>query len=566
MSDPNSSSLNLSSESIDVKGGAVTVHSSRSRSSSGTPKSGGRSSRTKHVSTVNQPQKFSQVIKRLPKPSDNERAMLPVPLAHSSASASQPSTFIPQEPSGQPDARMHHSHTVQYHDHRTQQVNVGVDPMDFANMVSEAKRVVQEYDERIKGLECLAQDVYSQACSHIQELIGVVESLQLSNQGFQNQIHQLNSELANVRAQLELQITRNHDLGSRVECSASMLIHKEGNISRLMDEMHQLKDSVDSQRLVLEESQTQNLSLRQRCQDMEMSLAARSAAQPIDQVRSDAPPPPAFSAQLLSMMEASQDLSTRMSAVEDAQEIHVDQIQSHNSAAVSFPFPPSGLPPRPRFCPALAGSGGPGFPSNDGGDGFDDEVEELIRDRMPQNFTSHRDLVERDIVDDRLLRYATLGPVPSSASDFRVWKSQLLLIMAKLDVSDRDYLAHSKTYEVNSDEVIKHDSGCVPRLDRWLAPEISKGCEMCLTCSSRSWGTLKDALELETLPAPRGRYLLHIVSRHFDIDRTRGSLLTSQSIFQIGLDGYSAKHLQKFSGRVLRTLKSVPRKIGRLSA
>ena len=49
-----------------------------------------------------------------------------------------------------------------------------------------------------------------------------------------------------------------------------------------------------------------------------------------------------------------------------------------------------------------------------------------------------------------------------------------------------------------------------------------------------------------------------IVSRHFDIDRARGSLLTSQSIFQIGLDGYSAKHLQEFSGRVLRALNSVP--------
>ena len=37
MSDPNSSSLSLSSESMDVKGGAVTAHSSRSRRSSGTP-------------------------------------------------------------------------------------------------------------------------------------------------------------------------------------------------------------------------------------------------------------------------------------------------------------------------------------------------------------------------------------------------------------------------------------------------------------------------------------------------------------------------------------------------
>ena len=291
---------------------------------------------------------------------------------------------------------------------------------------------------------------------------------------------------------------------------------------------------------------------------MEMSLAARSAAQPVEQVRSDAPPPPAFSAQLLSMMEALQDLSTRMSAVEDAQEIHVDQVQSHNSAAVSFPFPPSGLPPRPRSFPALAGSGGPGFPSNDGGDGFDDEDEELVRDRMPQSFTSHRDLVERDIVDDRSLRYATLGPVPSSASDFRAWKNQLLLIMAKLDISDRDYLAHwlSKAYEVNFDEVIKHDSGCVPRLDRWLAAEISKGCENVPGLQFKIMGYIEGCTRIGN--PPRGRYLLHIVSRHFDIDRTRGSLLTSQSIFQIGLDGYSAKHLQEFSGRVLRTLNSAP--------
>ena len=120
-------------------------------------------------------------------------------------------------------------------------------------------------------------------------------------------------------------------MGRRVECSANTLDHKESEISRLMDEIHQLKDSVDSQRLVLEEVQAQ----RQRCQDMEMSLAARSAAQPVDQVRSDAPPPPAFSAQLLSMMEALQDLSTRMSAVEDAQEIHVDQVQSQNSSVFS---------------------------------------------------------------------------------------------------------------------------------------------------------------------------------------------------------------------------------------
>ena len=72
------------------------------------------------------------------------------------------------------------------------------------------------------------------------------------------------------------------------------------------------------------------------------------------------------------------------------------KFRASNSAAVSFPFPPSNLPPRPLSFPALAGSGGPVFPSNDGGDGFDDADEELVRDRMPQSSTSHRDLADRE--------------------------------------------------------------------------------------------------------------------------------------------------------------------------
>ena len=111
-----------------------------------------------------------------------------------------------------------------------------------------------------------------------------------------------------------------------------------------------------------------------------------------------------------------------------------------------------------------------------------------------------------------------------------------------MDISDRDYLAHwlSKAYEVNS---------CVPRLDRWLAAEISKGCEIVPELQVKIMGYIEGCTRIGN--PPRGRYLLHIVSRHFDIDRTRGSLLTSQSIFQIELGGYSAKHL-------LRVFRSCP--------
>ena len=54
-----------------------------------------------------------------------------------------------------------------------------------------------------------------------------------------------------------------------------------------------------------------------------------------------------------------------------------------------------------------------------------------------------------------------------------------------------------------------------------------------------------------------GRMILYMIARHFDLDRTRGSLLTSQSIFQVEFNGFSLKDLQEFSGTVMKTLNSI---------
>ena len=58
--------------------------------------------------------------------------------------------------------------------------------------------------------------------------------------------------------------------------------------------------------------------------------------------------------------------------------------------------------------------------------------------------------------------------------------------------------------------------------------------------------------------APRGRAILYMISRHFDLDRHRGALLTSQSVFEIELSGYSVKDLQDFSSLVMTTLNAIP--------
>ena len=49
-----------------------------------------------------------------------------------------------------------------------------------------------------------------------------------------------------------------------------------------------------------------------------------------------------------------------------------------------------------------------------------------------------------------------------------------------------------------------------------------------------------------------------MIFRHFDLDRHRGALLTSQSVFQIELSGFTVKDLQEFSSQVMRTLNAIP--------
>ena len=62
-------------------------------------------------------------------------------------------------------------------------MNVGGDPNFFFQivMVFEARRVLQESEEKTKGLEQLTQEVYQQTCIRIQELVRVAESLYHSN-------------------------------------------------------------------------------------------------------------------------------------------------------------------------------------------------------------------------------------------------------------------------------------------------------------------------------------------------------------------------------------------------
>ena len=61
--------------------------------------------------------------------------------------------------------------------------------------------------------------------------------------------------------------------------------------------------------------------------------------------------------------------------------------------------------------------------------------------------------------------------------------------------------------------------------------------------------------------AQRGRAIVHMISRHFDLDRFRGSLNTSQSVFAVELHGYAVSDLQEFPSQLMKVLNRLFRAV-----
>ena len=158
--------------------------------------------------------------------------------------------------------------------------------------------------------------------------------------------------------------------------------------------------------------------------------------------------------------------------------------------------------------------------TNDDGDVDDEEVVNELR--------------EKDIVDQRALLHLKLA---SDAATFRTWKNGCKVQLSKLDTSGQGLVLAWISRGFDADKADLQDSGLLPRLAAWVAGELSSG------------RVLKQSSELEQDIAayiegrgqlgqsPKGRVMLSIISRHYDLDRVRGSVLTASTLFQIELGG-----------------------------
>ena len=494
---------------------------------------------------------MSQVIKSLPKGHDSGRRLAVASTGQEVGLESQPSQLPPGFPSQEAQSSVHN--TFEYHDQRSQQVHVGVDLMVFSNMVAEARRVIQESEEKAQGLEKLAQEVYQQACTRIQELVGLAETLYQSYSSKAFEIGKLQQDVQSTRDQLQVQINRNQTLDFQITRFESQMSnvqnlfgHKDAEINRLMSEVSRLRSSearLEERLAALSaapsvaapnvEAQIRSSLVHSVPGNLVGTVDGQVVESPNDHVANGLQS--SMEQRLDSMMAAIQILSDRMIDYEqngaDSNPVYPSNSRSPQPSGFINPVGPPDPPPDDGD-----------WPEDEGGDSGDLVVEEKA---------------ERDLVDNRALQSAKLEPLPNNAADFRVWKNALILMLGRLDISGIDYLTNwiAVAFRVDSAEECSNSSGLVPRLDRWLASELIKSLKGVPELQFKVQGYIESCTRQSQ--APRGRLVVHMISRHFDLDRVRGSLITSQSVFLVELNGYSVSDLQEFSSNLMKVLNQI---------
>ena len=465
------------------------------------------------------------------------RSVVPIARGQASSSVDHSVGAIPAD--GQGQGGDVHNVTQELHLHDERSVHVGVSPQEFGAVVAEAQRLLSDSQQRANSMEASAREIYSQACVQVQHLKTMVESLHQTCFQQSGSLQQLENEIEQTRSQLHEQISINESQRSQIENLSSRiggyekcLADRDSEITRLMGIASQLP-----------ERDVMITRLSQRCETVEARLAAASAA------REEGLP---------AQTEASHEIVGHGHPSSNSDHRVLDAIQSLSSQIMS-------MNERISVIEQGNGAGTPSLPDpgsldfrvpvvreNVGNDeGSDDGEEELVQDKSPTH--------EKEIVDSRSLRNAKLEPVPNTAADFRAWKNSLILLLGRLDISGTDYLTSwiTVSFGVNAESDCKDSSGMVPRLDRWLASELIRGLKGVPELQFKVQGYIESCARSGS--APRGRAVLNMISRHFGMDRVRGSLLTSQSFFQIELHGYAVSDLQEFSSQVMRVLNSIPR-------
>ena len=169
---------------------------------------------------------------------------------------------------------------------------------------------------------------------------------------------------------------------------------------------------------------------------------------------------------------------------------------------------------------------------------------------------------ERVLSEESVYRYKALQSVktdslPQHAAAFRSWKNGLVTRLCPIDVTGQNIIL-GWVLEALDPSADLDAGACIalPRLEAYIAATLAHAKHLKADLGVQFQAHCEQCQQRRV--SPKGRYMLQMIARRFQLDLNRGANLTQQSLLELTLDTYSQEGLSKFVERIELVLNSIP--------
>ena len=235
---------------------------------------------------------------------------------------------------------------------------------------------------------------------------------------------------------------------------------------------------------------------------------------------------------------------------------------AHASTATPPFVPPPGHSPSGSSSSSNGGRGFPtgwpgGSPSDPGGGNPGDSPHSQHPNLHSIGIGSAVLSSEESVYRYKALQSVKIESLPQDAAAFSGWKNGLVTKLCSIDITGRDIILQwaLEALDPNADLNV---SECMflPRLDAYLAAVLTEPKHLRGDLGVQFQAYVEQCQQNRV--SPKGRYMLQLVARRFQLDLNRGANLTPQSLLEMTLESYTADALSKFIERIELVLNSIP--------
>ena len=155
------------------------------------------------------------------------------------------------------------------------------------------------------------------------------------------------------------------------------------------------------------------------------------------------------------------------------------------------------------------------------------------------------------------LQSVKIDTLPRDAGTFRGWRNGIVTRLCSIDVTGKDIIlgwileALDPTADLNASSCM-----ALPRLEAYIAAVLAEPKHLKGDLGVQFQANSEQCQQQRV--SPKGRFMLQMIAKRFQLALNRGANLTQQSFLEMTLDSYTQESLSKFIERIELVLNSIP--------